>query len=78
MVKTTILFQTFKRPEACARLLESIIKHYPEYYPDFVIVNDDSEHDRGISWGRNFLVSQAQTPYVLIIDDDAIFTSIQT
>lgn len=73
-IKTTILFQTFKRPEACQKLLASIEKYYPAHIPDFVIINDDSEQDKGLSWGRNFLVSQAKTPYVLIIDDDTVFT----
>ena len=74
-LQTTILFQTFKRPDACKKLLDSIIKYYPKLYPEFVIINDDSEHDRGLSWGRNFLVSQAKTKYVLIIDDDTVFTN---
>lgn len=72
--KTTVLFQTFKRPHACQRLINSIIKYYPNLYPNFVIINDDSKYDRGLSWGRNFLVSQAKTKYVLIIDDDTVFT----
>jgi len=74
MIQTTILFQTFKRPDACRKLVDSIKQYYPEHYPSFVMINDDSEHDRGLSWGRNFLVSQAKTKYVLIIDDDTVFT----
>jgi len=74
MERTTIIFQTFKRPAICQRLLDSIQKHYPSHVPDFVIVNDDSEQDNGLSWGRNFLVKQAKTEYVMLIDDDAEFT----
>lgn len=74
MTKTTIIFQTFKRPEICNRLLASIKAYYPNHFPDFVIMNDDSEQDKGLSWGRNYLVSQAKTQYVLLIDDDAEFT----
>lgn len=67
----TILIHTFKRPDACERLVRSI----KEVCPDIpYIVYDDSENDNGISWGRNYLVSQAKTPYVFICDDDCVFT----
>lgn len=67
----TILITTFKRPEALKRLLKSIKKYYPEVK---VIVNDDSEYDRGVSWSRNHLVSQVKTPYYLLLDDDFVFS----
>lgn len=74
MIRTTIVTHTFKRPEAIKALTESIARYYPDYIPNFFLVNDDTEHDRGVSWGRNFLISQAKTEFVLCIDDDFIFT----
>lgn len=67
----TAIVQTFKRPECIERLVASI----KAYYPDLkILINDDSETDKGISYGRNYLVSQVKTPYYLILDDDFIFT----
>ena len=73
-LRTTIVTHTFKRPEAIKALTESIAKFYPDYLPNNFLVNDDTEHDRGVSWGRNYLISQAKTEFVLCIDDDFIFT----
>jgi len=67
----TILITTFKRPEALKRLLKSIKKYYPKIK---ILVNDDSEYDKGVSWSRNYLVSQVKTPYYLLLDDDFVFT----
>lgn len=68
----TFIIHTFKRPDCLSRLLESI----KEYYPNTpVIVYDDSEFDRGLSWGRNHLVSQVKTKYFLLLDDDFVFTN---
>jgi len=74
MKRTTIITHTFKRPEAIKALTESIATYYPAYIPDYFLVNDDTDKDNGVSWGRNFLISQAQTEFVLCIDDDFIFT----
>jgi glycosyltransferase involved in cell wall biosynthesis len=67
----TILITTFKRPEALKRLLKSIKEYYPKVK---IIVNDDSEYDKGVSWSRNYLVSQVKTPFYLLLDDDFVFS----
>jgi hypothetical protein len=86
MTQTTILIKTFERPETCQRLIDSIRLYYPEIP---ILVADDSKEnnkysdcvlyrlpfDSGVSYGRNFLLDKAQTPYVLILDDDCVFTS---
>lgn len=68
----TFIIHTFKRPDCLKRLLDSI-KEY--YHNTPVIVYDDSEFDRGLSWGRNHLVSQVKTKYFLLLDDDFVFTN---
>lgn len=72
-MRTTILIHTFKRPQALQRLKDSIAKYSPEHL-DSLIVYDDSNFDKGLSWGRNYLVSQANTDFVMILDDDMVFT----
>ena len=67
----TFIIHTFKRPEQSQRLLDSIHKFYPDAK---TLVYDDSEHDKGVSWGRNHLVSRVQTDYFLLLEDDFIFT----
>ena len=67
----TFIIHTFKRPECLDRLLESIKEFYPKVP---VIVYDDSKFDKGLSWGRNHLVSQVKTKYFLLLDDDFVFT----
>jgi glycosyltransferase involved in cell wall biosynthesis len=71
-MRTTILIQTFKRPEALKRLLESIKQQ--GYPPEMVLVHDDSETDLGLSASRNKLVFWSNTEYVILVDDDCIFT----
>ena len=67
----TFIIHTFKRPEQLARLLKSIKRYYPEVE---TIVYDDSDHDRGLSYGRNWLVSNVKTDYYVLLDDDFVFT----
>jgi glycosyltransferase involved in cell wall biosynthesis len=67
----TILIHTFRRPQALQRLKKSIGHFYPKAK---VLIYDDSEYDRGLSWGRNYLVSEAKTKYIFLCDDDFIFT----
>jgi glycosyltransferase involved in cell wall biosynthesis len=68
----TFIIHTYKRPGCVKRLIESI----KDFYPDIpVLVYDDTEFDRGLSWGRNHLVSQVKTPYFLLLDDDFVFTA---
>lgn len=68
----TFIIQTFLRPACLDKLLKSIEKYYPDVP---VLIYDDSEYDRGLSWGRNYLVSQVKTKYFLLLDDDFVFTS---
>lgn len=72
-MRTTILIHTFKRPQAFQRLKDSIAKYSPKHLEN-LIVYDDSNFDRGLSWGRNYLVSQAKTDFVMILDDDMVFS----
>lgn len=67
MGNITVLVHTYKRPECAKRLIESV----PDGVP--VLVYDDSNADKGLSWGRNYLVSKAKTKYVIILDDDCFF-----
>ena len=71
----TILIKTFRRPQALAKLLESI----KEFSPDIpVIVLDDSNEDSefgfdiGLSRGRNELVKKCTTPYCVMLEDDCV------
>jgi glycosyltransferase involved in cell wall biosynthesis len=67
----TFIIQTFKRPKCLERLTGSI----KQFYPDIpILVYDDGDSDMGLSWGRNHLVSQVQTEYFLLLDDDFVFT----
>lgn len=69
--EVTFIIHTFKRPECLKKLQDSIKKFYPDTP---MLVYDDSEDDKGLSWGRNYLVSQVKTPYYLLLDDDFVFT----
>jgi len=82
----TIIIKTFLRPNALANLLQSIKKYYPNIK---IYVADDSDKprirkdvdeyfvlpfDSGISYGRNYLIDRVKTKYVMLLDDDTIFT----
>lgn len=82
----TIGIKTYERPEHTRRLIASIRHFYPDIP---IVVADDSAvvkeqrsellnwyilpYDSGLSVGRNFIVDRANTPYVLILDDDFLF-----
>lgn len=82
--KVTAIIKTFERPHCLDMLIKSIKKFYPGLP---IIVADDSKapiprtdveyhvlpFDSGLSIGRNFLVKQVKTPYILILDDDQCF-----
>ncbi|RXI96466.1 glycosyltransferase [Anaerobacillus alkaliphilus] len=82
--KVTAIIKTFERKDCLDNLIRSIKKYYPDLP---IIVVDDSKNpvprddveyhilpfDSGVSKGRNFLVNQVKTPYVLILDDDYEF-----
>lgn len=82
----TFITKTFLRPDALDECLRTIKQIYPESY---IIVADDSKEpkinqladeyyflpfDSGLSFGRNFLLSKVKTKYVMLFDDDIIFT----
>ena len=82
----TIAIKTFLRPQK----LDNCLKVIRRFYPDVkIIVADDSQKpvdnkmadeyytlpfDSGISTGRNLLLSKITTPYMLLLDDDTLFT----
>ena len=82
---TTVLIKTFERPRCLQTSINSIRERWPEAR---ILVADDSRRpqkrhdvtvlamgfDAGLAAGRNLLVERAQTPYVLLCDDDTIFT----
>ncbi len=81
----TIIIKTFESPQNLNILIKSIKKFYPSLK---ILVADDSKRkhirkdvsyfcmpfDSGISAGRNLLLSQVQTKYFLLLDDDFCFT----
>ena len=84
--RVTFGIVTFNRPELCRRLVDSIY----EYYPGACVVVADNgwespvlprvakvlqlPADCGLSAARNAIVDAYQTPYLLILDDDFVFT----
>ncbi|WP_078430385.1 glycosyltransferase family 2 protein [Alkalihalobacterium alkalinitrilicum] len=82
--KVTAIIKAFERPECLDLLINSIKKYYPKLK---IIVADDSQNPQprndvefhvlpfniGMSKGRNFLIQQVKTPYVLVLDDDYCF-----
>jgi len=82
--KVTVIIKTFERPSCLDMLITSIRKYYQKIK---IIVADDSMHplprrdvefhvlpfDSGVSLGRNYLVRQVKTPYLLLLDDDFCF-----
>jgi hypothetical protein len=83
--EVTALVKTFERPQILRRLLASIGRLYPALA---VIVVDDSRspirlegvttivmpYDSGISAGRNEGLRHVATKYVLLLDDDVVFS----
>jgi glycosyltransferase involved in cell wall biosynthesis len=81
----TAVVKTFERPQVLRRLVASLRRWYPRLK---VIVVDDSRkpdplegietivmpYDSGISVGRNEALARVTTRYVLILDDDFVFT----
>ena len=83
----TIMIKTFQRPDCLERCVKSIRKFYPDIQisiaDDSLVPQDAVYHnmiiyplpfDVGLSAGRNFLLDKVQTPYILIVDDDFVFT----
>lgn len=84
----TILIKSFMRRECVENLIASIRKFYPKI--KIVIVDDSDPHmrfdlpdvttyninfDSGLSAGRNFGVSNIDTDYFVLLDDDFEFDS---
>ncbi len=81
----TAIIKTFERPAIVARLIKSIRLQYPHLK---IIVVDDSRtpvqhnnaitiqmpYDIGVSAGRNQALMQVSTKYLMLFDDDFIFT----
>jgi len=86
---TTLAIKTFERPDCLARALASIRKVYP-HIPILIADDSRSPQeslssmdgvsvlpmpfDSGMSAGRNHMVSACQTPFIVLMDDDFIFT----
>jgi hypothetical protein len=84
--QVTIAAKTFLRPATAARMVRSARR----VFPGRIVVADDSPEpmsppDRlteivpmpfnsGVSRGRNAALALVRTPYVLVTDDDAVFT----
>jgi len=77
---------SFERPELLSNLVQSILKRYP--LAQIVVADNGRRHARlpdrvkhlilpfdcGLSSARNALVDQLQTKYLLILEDDFLFT----
>lgn len=84
----TALIKTFNRPKSLQLLVSSIKYYFPEL--KIVIVDDGTktiscnfgsnvfyyhtDHDIGLSAGRNLGIEKIRTKYVLLLDDDFLFT----
>lgn len=83
--EVTVVIKTFERPTIVKRLVASIRERYPTLP---IIVVDDSRKprelatvetivlpfDSGVSAGRQAGLDRVSTPYVLILDDDFVFS----
>jgi Glycosyl transferase family 2 len=81
----TALVKTFERPRILRRLLASIERLYPTL--DVVVVDDSGTpvphtgvrtitmpYDSGLAAGRNEGLRHVTTKYVLVLDDDVVFS----
>lgn len=85
--EVTIGFTAFRRPKCALRLVKSIRQYYPNVH---IIIADNGDRpadisddhltyiqlpfDCGVSVARNAICDRLQTPYLLLADDDFIFT----
>ncbi len=74
MLCSQFLITTFEREEGLDNLLKSIKKYYPD--ADIIIgkQGDNLPYNCGLSFARNRLVERANSEFVLILEDDFIFT----
>lgn len=81
----TAVIKTFQRPRQVRRLVASMRRVQPDL--PIIVVDDNREptpipgtellampYNSGISAGRNAALRRVETPYVLLLDDDFIFT----
>ena len=82
---TTLIAKTFLRPNCANRLIDSIRTYYPLVRimiaddGDTPLTRSDAEvfqlpFDSGVSLGRNFLADRVATEYLVLVDDDHVFT----
>jgi len=86
--KVTIVIKTLLRPRALRRCIRSIRKMYPSVKilvaddSGYKTYDGSAGHvdgyfllpqDSGASYGRNYLVRQVDTEYVMVVDDDTVF-----
>lgn len=83
--RLTAVIKTFERPRILRRLIASIRRYDPDLH--LIVVDDSREpvtlegvtlirlpYDSGVSAGRNAGLAAVETPYVLILDDDFVFS----
>jgi hypothetical protein len=82
----TVAAKTFLRPRTARRMVRSLRRVFPgriviaDDSPEPMSPPDDSTEivampfNSGVSRGRNAALDQVRTPYVLVTDDDAVFT----
>lgn len=87
----TVAVKTFERPGCLERLIASIRASYPtirilvaddsrSHYREDGGEEDgikwlNMPFDSGVSAGRNLILDQVETPFIMVLDDDFIFTS---
>ena len=80
--RVTIIMSAFRRPRKVEAQVASIRKKYPKIK---ILVGDNGDDfpnipfyklpfNCGLSATRNFLAARVRTPYLLLVDDDYIFT----
>jgi len=84
----TCVIKTFLRPKSIKNCIKSIYKYYPKISVHVADdSHEDNEYvkktvkkyirlpfDSGLSKGRNALIDSVKTKYVLLMDDDTLFT----
>lgn len=87
--KIDFIITTMDRYDRLEMLLDSIYKYYPEakvtvadqskvidykFYKKYKIDLLSLKHDCGLSYARNELIKMTQRPYILLLEDDFLFT----
>jgi hypothetical protein len=90
MANITVCIKTFMRPDILNKTLQSIRDKYKDITilvaddskKEYIKIDNMELADRyyhlkynsGTSYGRNYLLSQVETKYIIFIDDDHVFT----